>query len=310
VVTQGGQSTPLVKQAFVLGYSIFHDCPSEHAREALRSLLEIETDSRHLLHLAEQTGEKEALHDRLYMRKDHLDRIAGVTIRRWCDELSTVVDVKELSREAALAYQNAQPPTPANQVQAVKRTIVAFLMLALATNQSLTDEINTMLAELNSQAQAEGAVAAAAMLAHQYGQKLPDLGQVYKTVVGQQARSRSNRPTISPAVRLMIGGLAGDIGSATVQHHQTGTLTKSVYTTLRQGTGATFYGLNALHASYIGAVVIGLKTAGVSRVEFLTVGDDRVCPTCLSIEAGNPYQITEVPQPPIHGSCRCWISPA
>lgn len=305
------EKTSLVKRAFVTGYSLFHDHPSPHAHGVLQSFLEFDTDSRHFLRLVEKTGEKEALYDRLYMRKDHLDRIAGVTIRKWCDELAAVVTIRELAREAAKAYKNAQPPTPANQTQAVKRVIQTFLLLALATNQSLSDEINTLLASLTKEAKAEGALAAAAMLAHKNGQQIPDLSQVYKTVIGQQSRSNLNRPTVSPTVRLMTGGLAGDIGSATVGYYKagTGTLTQTIQSTLRQGTGATIYGINALHGSYVGAAVLGYRTAGVGKVTFLTVGDTRVCSQCLAIEAGNPYTITSVPEPPQHASCRCWIAP-
>lgn len=46
---------------------------------------------------------------------------------------------------------------------------------------------------------------------------------------------------------------------------------------------------------------------GVANIWFITAGDDRVCPECDGAEASSPYYITDVPQPPLHGRCRCTL---
>lgn len=48
---------------------------------------------------------------------------------------------------------------------------------------------------------------------------------------------------------------------------------------------------------------------GVSLVEFVPTGDDRTCPTCAD-RAGEIYELSKAPQPPIHPRCRCVLVPA
>jgi len=49
---------------------------------------------------------------------------------------------------------------------------------------------------------------------------------------------------------------------------------------------------------------------GVGTVNYLTAGDDNVCPVCDEAEGGNPWPVSEVPLPPQHHRCRCVISAA
>ena len=47
---------------------------------------------------------------------------------------------------------------------------------------------------------------------------------------------------------------------------------------------------------------------GVEKVDFLTAGDARVCPTCSALEANNPYPVADAPRPAIHPFCRCTVA--
>ncbi len=49
------------------------------------------------------------------------------------------------------------------------------------------------------------------------------------------------------------------------------------------------------------------KDAGVTKVMWLSEYDDRVCPTCLSMN-GLKFPIDRVPAKP-HWGCRCWLVP-
>lgn len=50
------------------------------------------------------------------------------------------------------------------------------------------------------------------------------------------------------------------------------------------------------------------RSEGVQLMDFMTAGDGRVCPTCAFAEDNNPYNLDEVPQPPLHVSCRCCLA--
>lgn len=52
------------------------------------------------------------------------------------------------------------------------------------------------------------------------------------------------------------------------------------------------------------------QMAGLDYADFVTAGDTRVCPACEDAEQQNPYQLTDVPLPPLHPGCRCAVSPS
>jgi len=43
----------------------------------------------------------------------------------------------------------------------------------------------------------------------------------------------------------------------------------------------------------------------VEQVQFVTAGDDKVCPQCEAAELDGPYARDEAPEPPLHYRCRC-----
>jgi len=52
------------------------------------------------------------------------------------------------------------------------------------------------------------------------------------------------------------------------------------------------------------------RADGLSYVDFLTAGGQRVCPVCSALEKRNPYRIEDAPMPSIHVYCRCVLAPA
>ena len=49
---------------------------------------------------------------------------------------------------------------------------------------------------------------------------------------------------------------------------------------------------------------------GVEEYEVITAGDSKVCNTCISIEEGNPYRLSDSRgYPPFHTNCRCGVAP-
>ena len=49
---------------------------------------------------------------------------------------------------------------------------------------------------------------------------------------------------------------------------------------------------------------------GIEEFDVMTAGDSRVCNTCISIEEGNPYRLSDSRgYPPFHVNCRCGVAP-
>lgn len=68
------------------------------------------------------------------------------------------------------------------------------------------------------------------------------------------------------------------------------------------------YSTEIRHFYYEGEIA-GYKKNGVTLVQYLTVGDNRVCPECQALEEYNEgiYKIEEVPILPRHPRCRCKV---
>lgn len=62
-------------------------------------------------------------------------------------------------------------------------------------------------------------------------------------------------------------------------------------------------------AAYGAGLLAAYLNAGVSAVEWITAGDERVCDACLANEAGNPYSLYGAPRLPAHPRCRCVLAP-
>ena len=50
------------------------------------------------------------------------------------------------------------------------------------------------------------------------------------------------------------------------------------------------------------------NTVGVTKVEWMAVGDERMCPVCQELD-GKIYPIDKVPNIPAHPHCRCYVAP-
>lgn len=62
-------------------------------------------------------------------------------------------------------------------------------------------------------------------------------------------------------------------------------------------------------AAYGAGLLAAYLANGVSAVEWITAGDERVCDACLANEAGNPYSLYGAPRLPAHPRCRCVLAP-
>lgn len=59
------------------------------------------------------------------------------------------------------------------------------------------------------------------------------------------------------------------------------------------------------HLAISAGILWFYRRNGVANIWFITVGDEAVCPMCDDAEATSPYEISDVPTPPLHPNCRC-----
>ncbi|WP_327066892.1 hypothetical protein [Kitasatospora sp. NBC_01302] len=64
----------------------------------------------------------------------------------------------------------------------------------------------------------------------------------------------------------------------------------------------------AMTASAVQAALGLYQAQGAQTIDWITVGDGRVCPTCESNEDASPWPIDQVPEAPAHPMCRCVLS--
>jgi hypothetical protein len=60
-------------------------------------------------------------------------------------------------------------------------------------------------------------------------------------------------------------------------------------------------------AAALGALTL-YQSEGALTVDWISVGDGRVCAQCEANEAGNPWALGDLPEWPAHPRCRCFVS--
>ena len=129
-------------------------------------------------------------------------------------------------------------------------------------------------------------------------------------IVKQLQQSTEFYNGVDDTINQMIEGLAGDVALGFPSRAKNGTdLHEWLINVIGAGAGAAFYLDAAVHAAFALAMLTVISSTG-GLVDFVTVGDQSVCPSCAAAEDGNPHKPSEVPMIPNHGGCRCWYAPA
>ena len=236
-------------------------------------------------------------------------------IRAWCVRLAQDVAVDSLVHDILSHHELAVHESTAadRQRDQTKQTVLAALLLALSLYSDLASDARSMVAAASAEGMAVGQTAAAALLAFAAGAKTPDLDTLQKETLAQLQGASDYWDDTNTVINDMLDGLAGDVAKSMSKMIAAGAnedqLTAYITSVLGLGAGAAFYLDSHIHALFALALLASYKRAG-TMVDFVTVGDERVCPACDSAEAGNPWKPSDVPDIPNHGGCRCWYAPA
>ena len=303
------------RRAFANGYAIAGEPHllgrSLVAYKACASLL-AEHNSLDALRFIEATGTQEGLYAAIYKRRDRLWMKYDIAVKRWSKKLSLLIDPVDLEVEIRKAIQSAPTDTLKRRAE-VKDVIAAYLTALVARHPDLANEIHTAAAEAQAEAKAEGQAAGAALLAHARGEKLPDFNQAVRSNLRVLKSQRNYGQHAKQDSLTMLAGLAGDAALKAASdggdnQDQSGDYLAGV---VGAGVGSSFYADFINHSYWaLAALALFASESPAGLVNFVTVGDGKVCPICLDAEAGNPYTISAVPQIPLHASCRCWYTPA
>jgi hypothetical protein len=265
--------------------------------------------------LIEAVGTLAGLRDQLYLRRDRLWMSWDRRSRNFSRLLSHVVPVDRLVGSMVDAYKSVteEKTLTKNQRAAAKAAAVALLHHTLQTDNRLNSELQSMTREALAEGRAEGYTSGAALGALKAGRKVPNLDNFKQDALMRIGRV-GDQSNSSEAVTHQIDGLAGDLAIAVAAAIKLGVSNSDIESeaedTLAAGDGNSFFLDSAIHSSFVAGQLAQYQQDSVQYANFTTVGDDKTCVLCMSLEAGNPYPIADVPEPPQHGSCRCWIEPA
>jgi SPP1 gp7 family putative phage head morphogenesis protein len=184
--------------------------------------------------------------------------------------------------------------------------------------QNLPPELDRQLAEFIrtalTQAQAEGSAGAQALIADAQAAVIPDFNIVFQQALDALGDLPGLWAEVGPWVDQLVGAVATDVARTIAAGVATGASRADIVSTLG-GLLATDPGgaglvLDRAVATALNEGALNLYGAeGLTQVNFLTAGDDRVCPECDAAEAGNPYPLDDAPVPALHFNCRCTLAP-
>ena len=308
-----GTPVDYATEAFCNAYSHFGDVPMpERARTALRASQGLfnEHQGPSALAVIEAKATLEGLYAQIYARRDRLWMKYDRRSKNWAARLALDVPYDAILTDIKAVTTTEVHEATAKQRADIRKDVLAALIDTLTRYSDLAAEARSMAAAAQAEGSALGMTAAAALLAYMNGHPIPDMDTLQQQSLTQLQKELSYGIDANDIVTDMLGGLAGDIAQSSPPADQSdNNLTLGLQATVGAGVGAAFYLDHHIHSAFALAMLAAYKRAG-ENVLFVTVGDDRVCPSCLAAEDGNPYTPENVPPIPFHGSCRCWYSPA
>ena len=302
-------------QAFLNGYSVLGDVPlpqrARTAHGASQAALVANPDAPDLSFI-ESVGVQEGAYAKIYYARDRLGMKYDKKIRRWTKRLSMDVDGAQvvINSKAILGIKESTSPN-----DALKASVLAMLVGLLTTYSDLVKEGSALAAAAKAEGTALGTAAAALLMAVQAKSKIPDLATLQSQSLATLKAEASYWSGVDKVMHDMLAGLAGDVAQILTPAIASGTpedqIATQVQSTVGLGDGAAFYLDAHIHAAFALAILSLYQSQRPGKgIDFLSCGDNRVCSECLDAEDGSPYKPSDVPLPPLHGNCRCWISPA
>lgn len=320
--------TEQAQAAFVAGWaSATRTAPvTDRTRAAAATAVAVAVEHADTPGVVEATltlGSLEGMWAEIYARRETLytRHIAAVT-KAWRALLDDGFDaaglVGEIQRQ--LGVREADQPLTDQQRREREAAAIALALAALqrlftATRDTTYRALITSVEQGLRDGVAEGTAGAIAIAAQQLGHTTIAFDRAFTDARNALTDVEQYTDLAGQWTQRTAGAAARDLGRCIVDqidhgasNQQTTAVTEPKAGWWKRSVGAiTDWAMG--HTFTLGALAV-YAALRIASVEWITVGDSRVCARCQALEAGSPYMIFGAPSPPTHPRCRCVTVPA
>lgn len=256
--------------------------------------------------LVETAGRAEGRRVTLIRRRQQIYDQHRAVLMPLAGQLAAAVHVDDMTRGLANVVQSStEAMTGRQRSDAVKAAGLAILLRTLRSTDGLSAAWQQANADAYTEATAEGHAEASSSPATG-GPPDPRLVAAAFEAAALGLAGNLAWKTANTWTERQLSGLAGDLARATGTITDASLLASPIMAALKDALGVAYYLEDSMHGAYAAGFAVYAQQAS-QTVNFTTVGDGKVESLCASYEAANPWPPDDVPSPPVHGDCRCWL---
>lgn len=279
------------------------------------------SDAPDVLEATLQLGSLEGTWAAIYDRRERLTaaHVAKVTkaYRALLAKLDVAAAIKAL-QAAIPATEAAQPDPHRADIEAAAMAQARRLLHSVTDDASSADYRDAVQAVADAllDGEAEGVAGGVSLIVRATATVGVDFDLAFADAHAALARLDDHWGDAQGWLGRIIDGSATDLGNALSSAAKAG----GDYEALRDAAAGVLDGEEvrsvetlidlAMSQSFSNGALAIYAREGVTSVDFITAGGSRVCPICMSAEAGNPWALIECPRPGLHPYCRCAVSPS
>jgi hypothetical protein len=310
----------LAAEAYLSGWALtegpFTDRTRAGCAAAVATALEHPDDPR-VLELSLHLGHLEGTWSAVFKRRDELVAAHVTTITAIWRKIAKRLDARALAakyrREQLIPA--AESDTDAARRKAEARDAALAWLLAILTDPEYAD-LEQAIATALTAAHAEGMTAALAVAADQAAAYGFDWARAYDAMLAGLAYLEKQPGIADATVQQVLGGASADVGRILAAMATSGETDAQIAAEVEAAiagedvAAVTAAVDNSMWSGFAQATLGLYQAEGLELADWLTAGDDRVCPVCQDNEDNGPYAPSDFPALPAHPRCRCCSSPA
>lgn len=306
---------PFAREAFAAGWAASGGPMTDRVRAACTAAVETaveHADDPRILEVTVDLGKLEGMWALLFARREqqqreHTDLVADAW-RDLIDREQIVAMVDAFRQRASLTEASLDWASILAEAKAAARA----MLTALAERSGWT-RLRTTIRNALAAGRAEGMVNAVAIAAEQAGTQglRLDWNIAFKDAYQSLERLDELWGDADGWLGRTIDRAAADMGRALARQVEVGASREEMIDAaerLLAGTDpesvAFVVDWAMTTAADEGALSL-YRSEGVQQIDVITAGDGRVCPSCLDVEVGSPWNTSDVPRMPLHPICRC-----
>lgn len=313
------------RTAFAVGWAATNASLTDRTRIAVNAAVGLAVEHAGqpgVLEATMQLGSLEGVWAELYARRETLYAKHDTAIMAaWQalveDQFDAAGVVATFRRSVGEAASDSDQRRREREAAAIAAALAALHRLLAATSDTRYRALLESIEHGLRDGVAEGTAGAIAIAAQQLGhtsirfdRAFADAKAALTDVEQYQAQAAAwAKQTGEAAARALGRRLAADADTGAADQDMVDTAQDTSRTGWLGTAVAAFTDWAIGHAFTLGATAV-YATLSVASVNWITVGDSRVCPRCQSLEDGNPYPLFGAPSPPAHPRCRCTTEPA